>query len=126
MAKTTPGALRDVCQSLTALSLMVAKEEDLRSRLLERCLNFCAAGRVLCNRDSVACPMLPRYSMARDVLVCAALGSKDHHCSSGCSSGDLFVDLGARRNNPAHHWIAFRNIVADLFVPGERTTNEGD
>src|ERR1700690_2458932 len=78
MAKTTPGALRDVCQSLTALSLMDAKEEDLRSRLLERCLNFCAAGRVLCNRDSVACPMLPRYSMARDVLVCAALGSKDH------------------------------------------------
>src|SRR5580658_10234859 len=105
--------------TLDALRLPNPKEEYLRPRLLERCLDLRAAGRVLCNRDSVAYPMLVRYSMARNVLVCAALCSEDHDCSPARSSGDLFVNLGARRNNTAHHRIAFRNIVADLFVSRE-------
>ena len=104
---------------------MDSKEDDLRSWLLERSLNLRPASRVLCNRDSAACPMLFGHFVARNVLVCAALGSKDHDRSPACSSGDLFMDLGARRNNTAHHRIAFRNIVADLFVPRERTANEG-
>src|ERR1700678_1164127 len=103
---------------------MDAEEEYLRPRLLERCLDLRAAGRVLCNRDSGGYPMLVRCSMARSVVVCAALCSKNHDCSPARSSGDLFVNLGARRNNTAHHRIAFRNIVSDLFVPREHAANE--
>ena len=70
--------------------------------------------------------MLAGYSMARNVVVCAALCSENYDRSPTVGSGDLFVNLGARRNNTAHHRIAFRNIVADLFVPRERAANEGD
>ena len=105
---------------------MDAKEKYLRSWFFECSLDLRMAGRVLRNRNSVAYPMLAHYSMARNVLVRATLRSKDHDCSPARSSGDFFVNLGARRNNTAHHRIAFRNIVADLFVPLERAANEGD
>ena len=105
---------------------MDAKEQYLRPWPLERCLNLCMAGRVLCNRDSVTYPVLASHFMAGNVLGGTALRSKYYNRSPACSSGDLFVNLGARGNNSAHHRIAFRYIVADLFVPGERAANEGD
>src|SRR3984885_9924262 len=112
--------------TLAALRLPNPKEEYLRPRLLERCLDLRAPGRVLCNRDSVAYPMFAGHFMAGDVLVCASLCSKDHDRSPARSSGDFFVNLGAGGNNTADHRIALRNIVADLFVPGECAANKGD
>ena len=70
--------------------------------------------------------MLRRYLMARNVSVCAAFGSKDHYRTPAGSGRNLFVDLGAGGNKTGHHRIAFRNIVTDLFVPGECATDKGD
>ena len=95
--------------------LMDAEEEYLRSGLIERCFDLRPANAVLCNRDAVAGPMLARYFMARDVLVGAACGGEYHNRAAARRGRDLFVDLGAGRDNTRNHGIAFCNIITNLF-----------